>query len=154
MEKLNKILAKRSLNRICLSVFMFIIINNVYGQTTNVMVGHFKGNAKIIVEWCNLDSLIFDLNIDNLRNVTGSIGNAKIIQGKIKTNIFGSTKFIIEAKLKGYIIEKEDIKRRIIKIPFDYVDGKIVGGFGTNGSKFGGKEKMVLSGTDLILTKQ
>ena len=154
MEKLNKILAKRNLKRIYLSVFMFIILSGAYGQTTNEIVGHFKGNAKIIVEWCNLDSLTFDLNLDSLGNITGSIGNAKIIQGKMKTNAFGSTKFIIEAELKGNIIEKEGIKRRIIKIPFDYVSGKIVGGFGTSGSKFGGKERMILSGTDLILTRQ
>jgi hypothetical protein len=154
MEKLNKILAKRNLKRIYLSVFMFIILSRAYGQTTNEIVGHFKGNAKIIVEWCNLDSLTFDLNIDSLGNITGSIGNARIIQGKMKTNTFGSTKFIIEAELEGNIIEKEGIKRRRIKIPFDYVGGKIVGGFGTSGSKFGGKEKMILSGTDLILTRQ
>jgi len=158
MKSLSKItreiLAKRNFNNIYLSVFILIFLGAVSGESTSAIVGHFKGDAKIIVEWCNLDRLAFDITIDDLGNVTGNIGNAKIIQGKMKVNTFGSTKYIIDAELGGYIVEKEGIKRERIKIPFNYTDGKIVGGFGTSGSKVGGKEKMILSGTDLVLIRQ
>ena len=154
MKKLNRILQKGNLMKIFSSVFMLFILSCVSVQPTNEVVGHYEGNAKIIVDWCNLDSLAFDLTIDDLGNVTGNIGDAIIIQGKIKANTYGSTKFIIDAKLEGSIIEKEEIKRESIKIPFDLIDGNIVGGFGTSGSKFGGKEKMILSGSDLVLIRQ
>ncbi len=111
MKKPNNILPGENSIKIYLSALMFVILSGVYGQTTGEMAGHFKGNAKIIVQWCNLDSLTFDLSIDSLGNVTGTVGDAKIVQGKISTNTFGSAKFIINAELAGYIVEDEGIKR-------------------------------------------
>ena len=153
MKRINQSF-ENTLKKISVFVVMFFVFNGVYGQSIKELNGHFIGDAKIIVNWCNLDSLAFDISIDSLGNVTGKIGDAKIIQGKVKTNSFGSTKYIIEAELDGFIIEKEGIKRKSIKIPFDYVGKKLIGGFGTSGSKFGGKEKMILSGTDLVLIRQ
>ena len=154
MEKNKKQFEKSRLKGVLFSVIMFFFLGGAYGQIISELSGHYKGNAKIIVDWCNLDILSFDLNIDKSGNITGKVGDAIIIKGKVEKNRFGSTKFIIEAELDGYIIEKEEIKRKTIKIPFDIIDGKIVGGFGTSGSKIGGKEKMILSGTDLVLVRQ
>ena len=142
------------MKKISILILMFFVYNGVYGQSIKELNGHFTGNAKIIVSWCNLDSLAFEISIDSLGNVTGKIGDSKIIQGKVKTNNFGSTKYIIEAELDGFIIKEEGIKRKSIKIPFDYVEKRLIGGFGTSGSKFGGKEKMILSGSDLVLIQQ
>lgn len=118
-----------------------------------IINGHFKGKADIIVNWSVQKELLFNLNIDSTNKVTGTIGNATITKGTIKKNIFGNTDYIINIDLSGYLIKDEKIKRSSIKIPFNYENGKIIGGFGTNGSKIGGKEDMIMSGTNLVLHK-
>lgn len=60
---------------------MFFFLGGACGQIISELSGHYKGNSKIIVDWCNLD-----------------------------------------------------------KLSFDFIDGKMLGGFGTSGLKFGGKE--------------
>ena len=140
--------------RLFLTFLMAIIFSITYGQEAVDYSGHFTGKAKIIVDWCNLDSLSFDIIIDDEGVVTGNVGDANIIQGKVKKNSFGSTTYIIEAELEGYIVKNEGIKRGSIKVPFDIKKGRIVGGFGTSGSKFGGKENMILSGSGLVLIRQ
>jgi len=133
---------------------MAVILSVTYGQSTTAYSGHFIGKANIIVDWCNLDSLSFDIRIDDVGNVTGSVGDANIIHGKVKKNSFGSTTYIIEAELKGFIVKDEGIKRESIKVPFDIKKGRMVGGFGTSGLKFGGKDNMALSGSGLVLVRQ
>ena len=135
-------------------VLFVFTISCTQGQPTNELKGHFSGKAEIIVSWCKLDSLAFDLFIDDSDIVSGSVGDAKIIKGKVKKNTFGSTKYIIEAELDGYIVKKENIKRKSIKIPFNYIENELIGGFGTSGTKFGEKDKMIMSGMNMILMKQ
>jgi len=118
-----------------------------------IINGHFKGEADIITNWSAQKKLSFNLNIDSNNKITGTIGNATITKGMVKKNIFGDTDYIINIDLSGYLIEKEKIKRASIKIPFNYEKDKIIGGFGTNGSKIGGKEHMIMSGTNLVLHK-
>lgn len=123
-------------------------------QSINILEGHFSGKAKIIVSWCKQDSLAFDLKIDKSGVVSGVIGDANIIRGNVKKNTWGSRNFIIEAELSGYIVGNEKIRRESIHIPFDLVETRLIGGFGTSGSKLGGKERMILSGANLILIRQ
>jgi hypothetical protein len=51
------------------------------------------------------------------------------------------------------IIKKEKIRRESIRVFLDFENPFFVGGFHTSGSKFGGKEKMILSGTNVKLVK-
>lgn len=132
---------------------VFILFSCASVQPNKNIQGHFSGKADIIVSWCKTKSLFFDINIDESGFVNGKIGDAKITKGKLKTNSFSSEKYIIEADLNGFLLENEKIKRKLIKIPFNFSNGKIKGGFATNGSKFGGKDKMIMSGTNLILLK-
>ena len=152
MKPQNKLFVNPYSKGIIFVLFVFTF-SCTQGQPTNELKGHFSGKAEIIVSWCKLDSLAFDLYIDD-SDISGSIGDAKIIEGKVKENTLGSTKYIIEAKLNGYIVKKENIKRESIKIPFNYIENELIGGFGTSGSKFGGKDKMIMSGTNMVLTKQ
>jgi hypothetical protein len=120
--------------------------------------GTWKGEGKIIVAWCEQKQLSFELQIDMDGNVSGEIGNAQILHGKIKlNNIFyrwlGNRKYIIDAKLSNYLIEKEKIRRESIRVFLDFENPFFVGGFHTSGRKFGGKEKMILSGSSLKLDK-
>ncbi len=141
------------LKKILFLIILVLFQNMVFGKTISKLSGYYVGKGEIIVNWCKQDSLLFDIKIDDNNLVTGKIGDAKIIKGKIHGNFFGSTKYIIDATLEGYLIKKENIRRNSIRIPCDFVRNSIVGGFHTSGSKFGGKKSMKLSGTALLLNK-
>jgi hypothetical protein len=90
--------------------------------------------------------------------VLGKIGDAQILNGKIRLNNIvyrwlGNRKYIIDAKLTNYLIKKEKIRRESIRVFLDFENPFFFGGFHTSGSKFGGKEKMILSGTNVKLVK-
>ncbi len=135
-------------------------VQPLYSQTIikEEFIGTWKGEGKIIVAWCEQKHLSFELKIDTNGIVSGKIGDAQILNGKFRLNNFlyrclGNKEFIIDAKLSNYLIEKEKIQRESIQIFFDYKKPFFTGGFHTSGSKFGGKEKMILSGTAVKLGK-
>lgn len=130
------------------------------GQTIidEKFIGTWKGEGKIIVTWCEKKHLSFELQIGTNGIVLGKIGNAQIRNGYLRQNNFlyrwlGNKEFIIDAKLSNYLIKKEKIQRESIRIFLDYNNPFFTGGFHTSGSKFGGKEKMILSGTGVKLGK-
>ena len=121
-------------------------------------IGTWKGEGKIIVAWCKQKQLSFELQVDLDGNVSGKIGDAHIRHGKIRLNNIiyrwlGNREYIIDAKSSNCIIEKEKIKRESIRLFLDFKKPFFTGGFHTSGSKFGGKEKMVLSGSKVKLVK-
>ena len=121
-------------------------------------IGIWKGEGKIIVAWCEQKKLSFELQIDMDGNVSGKIGNALIRHGKIRLNNIvyrwlGNHKYIIDAMLSSFLVEKEKIKRETIRIFLDFERPFLLGGFHTSGNKIGGKEKMVFSGTNLKLQR-
>ena len=121
-------------------------------------IGTWKGEGKIIVTWCEQKQLAIELQIDSDGNVSGKIGDAHIRHGKIRLNNIiyrwlGNKKYIINTKLLNYLIKKEKIKRDSIRIFLDFKKPFLTGGFHTSGSKFGGKEKMIVSGNSVKLVK-
>jgi hypothetical protein len=120
--------------------------------------GHWKGDGKIIVVWCENTHLSFDLHINEHGKVTGTIGDATIDHGRIRHNNIllrwlGNREYVLEAHLLHVLIKEEDIQRESIRLFLDFKSSFLTGGFHTSGSKFGGKETMVLSGTDIKLSK-
>ena len=122
-------------------------------------IGTWKGEGRIIVAWSEQKQLSFDLQLDSEGNVSGKIGDAQIKQGTIRHNniiyrLMGNREYIVDAELSGYIIEKEKVKRDTIRIFLDLEQPFLMGGFHTSGSKFGGKEKMILSGTGVKIERR
>ena len=122
------------------------------------LVGHWKGDGKIIVAWCEATHLSFDLHIDEHGNVTGTIGDATLAHGRIRQNNIilrwlGNREYIIEAHLVHALIQDEGIQRESIRLFLDFNSSLLTGGFHTSGSKFGGKDTMVLSGIEITLSK-
>ena len=114
--------------------------------------------SRMIVSWCEQKQLSFELQIDMDGNVSGEIGDAHIRYGKIRLNEIiyrwmGNKKYLIDAELSNYLIGKEKIKRKSIRIFLDFKKPFLIGGFHTSGGKFSGKEKMILSGSSVKLVK-
>jgi hypothetical protein len=126
------------------------------------MTGHWEGAARIIVSWCSQRQLPVSLDIRPDGSITGKVGDSKLTAGMLARNrswlrrmlnLASDSDYIIRGKIKGPIVASEGIYRSGISIILEFSDGKFVGGIHTSGSKFGGKEKMILSATDLVLTR-
>jgi hypothetical protein len=133
---------------------------------TPAMVGHWEGNARIIVSWCHQKNLAVAVDIHADGNVTGKIGDATLIGGRFEANrgwlgrkLNLATDYIITGKLDGAIVAAEGIARDKIYIPLDLKDITFVGGINTSGSLcvFSSektmKEKMGLSARSLKLVR-
>lgn len=129
-----------------------------WADSKDDFTGTWKGEGRVIVAWCGQKYVSFELQIDADRNVSGKIGDARIRHGTFRRNSrfyrwMGNKEYIIDAKLSDYLVENEKIKRDAIRIFLDFTPPFFTGGFHTSGSKFGGKEKMVFSGSHVKLVK-
>jgi hypothetical protein len=123
------------------------------------LIGKWEGKGKIIVTWCDLDSLKYSLLIHEDNSITGKIGDAIVYNAVVEKRspimtALGNGEYIIEGKLKGNIIEDEKIFRDGFIFMFSLKENKLVGGFHSSGWKIGGKEKMKLTVTDISLKKK
>ncbi len=123
-------------------------------------IGHWKGQAKIIVSWTQQKNLPIDIEIHFDGTVEGEIGDAQLVNGKlvkkslVYTKVFQhETPYRIVGDLQGDIIKIENIQRDSVHISIRVEDGKIDGGLGTSGTKTGNKETMILSATDVSLIR-
>ncbi len=141
--------------------FVFILsgiiffLGFVYSLDLSNFQGHWRGEGKIIVKWCKQKQLKFDFKINDKGKITGKIGDAKIMSGKIYSNFLGvlNRNYVIEVELKGDILKKEKIKRAKMKIMVDVKGDYLVGDFRSSGLKIGDKKSMAITGVDLVLRK-
>jgi hypothetical protein len=130
------------------------------------MVGHWEGNARIIVSWCHQKNLSVKLNIQADGSVSGTVGDAKLTDGRFKSNrgwllrkLNWSCDYIITGGLEGDIVAAEGIKRQRVMIALDYQDGTFKAGADTEGSlcvfssEQTRKEKMALTARPLKLIR-
>ena len=125
-------------------------------------IGHWKGQAKIIVNWTKQKHLPIDIEIKPDGTVTGQVGDSQFKNAVFKLRDWLTRKFnpesnwMIKGDLIDPIIKNENIKREYINLLFDDKlngDGNITGGFHTSGRHIGDKKTMVMSGTAMVLEK-
>lgn len=128
-------------------------------DVTPDMQGKWQGEAKIIVSWCQQDSLKLDINILPSGTVTGTVGDASLQNAYIGLNrgpigalLNLASDYIIVGDLDGAIVAAEAIERSSVKIPLDFIGGRFVGGLHTSGNKIGDETSMILSASDLLLS--
>jgi hypothetical protein len=133
---------------------------------TPAMIGHWEGNARIIVSWCHQTNLPVAVDIHADGSVTGKIGDATLIGGRFEANrgwlgrkLNLASDYIITGKLDGAIVAAEGIARDKIYIPLNLKDNAFVGGINTSGSlcvfssEKTRKEKMGFSARSLKLVR-
>jgi len=125
---------------------------------TPAMVGHWEGNARIVVSWCHQTNLPVTVDIHADGSVIGTVGDAKLTEGRFQQNrgwlgrkLNLATDYIITGNLDGAIVAAEGIAREHVKMPLNFSGGSFKGGVNTSGSMFGGKDKMILSAMSLTL---
>lgn len=134
---------------------LFLCSLSLFALDISKFEGHWIGKGKVIVSWCKKKTLLFDLKIEKNGKITGRIGDAKVVKGKIYSNFLGvlNGDYVIEVELSGFLVKKEKIKRKKMKIMVDLKGDYLVGGFRSSGLKIGDKSSMALTGTDLVLKR-
>ena len=145
------------------TVFVFLVALNL-GAAENIvtpaMVGHWEGNARIIVSWCQQTNLTVVVDIHADGSVTGKIGDATLVAGHFLAHRTWPWRHtIVTGKLDGAMVAAEGIARSAVTMICDFNDGSFTGQIDTNGSLcvFSSektmKEKMALTAVGLKLTR-
>jgi hypothetical protein len=124
------------------------------------MVGAWRGDAQIFVNWTAQRTLPVRITIGADGSVTGTIGDATLRSGRFEANrnsieraLNIKTDWIVVGALEGDVIKAEGIHRDSVKVPLDWIDGHFEGGVNTSGSHFGGKQSMWLAAGHLRLER-
>jgi hypothetical protein len=144
--------------------FLLVLGGNKLSAESNefapATVGHWEGTARIIVTWAKQTQLHVTLKIEADGKVTGRVGDANLTNARLKKNrgwigqnLKVKTDYIVVGELKGPIVAAEGISRSRIKISLNLSAGALAGGIHTSGAKFGGKDQMILSASNLRLTR-
>ena len=148
----------------CLTAIMSLVYpaagSSQSNPTLDSMAGIWCGSARIVVDWTVQKKLGLRLTIDRLGNVTGQVGDAQLTSGRIRVNrgpvgrmLNIKTDYIIVGNLRGPIIAAEGVARSELKIPVNWTGSEFHGSVHTDGSSFGGKARMVLSASGLLLRR-
>ena len=128
--------------------------------TLDSMAGVWCGSARIVVNWTVQKTLGIRVAIDPSGNVTGQVGDALLAAGRLETNrgrvsrmLNIRTDYIIVGRLEGPIITAEGITRSEVKMPLTWAGSEFRGSVHTDGWSFGGKDRMVLSASRLVLRR-
>ena len=128
--------------------------------TLDSIAGVWCGSARIVVNWTVQKRLGVRVWIDPAGNVSGRVGDAQLVGGRLKTNrgaigrmLRVKTDYIIVGSLEGPIIAAEGIRRARVTMPLTWTQSAFEGALHTDGRKFGGKEEMGLTASDLILRR-
>lgn len=125
-------------------------------------VGHWKGQAKIVVNWTKQRQLGIDITINPDGSVIGRIGDSEIKDARfsLKSDFYlkwlkHTQRYIITGQLSGPIIKSEDISRKKLTIGLDITDANTLKGqVGTSGFLFGAKKlNEMLIAHNMVLKK-
>ena len=136
-------------------IIAFLWVSSSFALDLKKFEGHWVGSGKVIVSWCKQKKLNFDIKIDSKGKVSGKIGDAKIKEGKIYSNFLGilNRDYVIEVELEGFVVKKEKIKRKKMRLMVDTKGDYLIGAFRSSGLKIGDKNSMAMTGVDLVLKK-
>lgn len=128
--------------------------------TLDSMTGVWCGSGRIVVDWTVQKNLGLRLTINRSGTVTGQVGDAQLASGRVKANrgpvgrmLNIKTDYMIVGRLEGPIIAAEGVTRSEVKIPLNWTGSEFQGSVHTDGASFGGKQRMVLSASRLVLRR-
>ena len=134
--------------------------SNAPSAVLESMTGHWEGNARIVVNWCEQPSLHVAVDIHLDGSVTGTVGDARLVNARLERNrgwigrkLNLATDYIIRGELDGPVVAAENFVREGVHIPLNFVGGDFSGAVHTTGSKFGGKDRMILTAMSLELKR-
>jgi hypothetical protein len=126
-------------------------------RADSAIVGSWSGQASISVPWTIQRTLPVKLNITGEAGVTGTIGDAPLLDAhvsldsKIARALHLGRKWAVDGRLGGALIQAEGIRRDRVHISLDRQGQTLIGDLQTSGSYEGGPSELVLTANDLVL---
>jgi hypothetical protein len=148
--------------RISLLLATSLLLASPFGASAQVatpsVIGRWSGVADILVDWTTQRTLPINIVIGADDQVTGSIGDATLVNGRLSRNrgwlgraMQVKTDYIIQADLDGLIIRAENIQRDMVQIPFNWRDGRLAGSMNSSGYKIGKVASRILTAKFVLL---
>ena len=145
---------KSSIALLCALVLALAGCNGT-STTPSKPVGRWSGSGDIIVQWAKQQQLPVTLDVAADGTVTGTVGDARLVDGKFVANSLGNREFRVHGKLQGNLIDAEQVRRDEIDILFDHSEDDVLsGGLHSSGSEFGGSKSMKLSVAKMELRRE
>lgn len=126
--------------------------------TTHQVAGEWKGQCKSFPPLTG-GVLTIDLTILPDGKVSGSVGDARIVDGCIRhrsslePRAFNHFEYRIDFKLAGPLSKRDDVTREGGRINLDWSGGDLKGWFVTSGPHLGGPKTIQLHTRDLVLKR-
>ncbi len=125
------------------------------------MIGTWCGDGQIVVNWTNKASIHVRLVIAADGSVSGDVGDAQLTNARISRNrgaigrfLRIKTDYLVSGELHGLVIAAENLHRDMVNLPLNWNGSVFSGSLHTNGSAFGGADRMVLTAFHLHLTRE
>jgi len=117
------------------------------------LVGRWTGDADVIVQWVRQKRLPVTLEVAADASVAGTVGDAKLVDGKFVSR-WPNAGYRVHGRLQGNLIDAENVQRDDVDILFDRTDeGTLSGGVHSSGWEVGGKDRMKLSASNMVLRR-
>ena len=99
------------------------------------LAGAWKGQGEILANWTTTNNLTVNIRIEQDGKVTGTIGDAEIISGRLSvkgiTRVFIHSDYTIAASLRGPLLKADGIVRKDYNLHLS-VEGANLLGFGAS----------------------
>jgi hypothetical protein len=116
------------------------------------MVGRWHGVAEMVTTWTRQRTLVVDIVIAGNDSVTGTVGDAALVQGRFLKNTEAvvsapawKSEYVIVAGLGGPVIRAENIWRMGAQILLDWRDDHFEGGISTSGLRVGTVDRQTVA---------
>ena len=123
------------------------------------VVGSWSGQAPITVSWTVQRTLTVRLDIEDDGSVTGAIGDARLLDGRIYPEnrvvraIGLARQYAIEGKLNGCLIRAEGVLRDRVHLSLDRSEQTLTGDLRTSGSYEGRPSDLILTAKGIVLRR-
>ena len=128
-------------------------------RADSAVVGSWEGQAPITVSWTAQRELTVRLDIEEDGSVIGTIGDARLLDGRIYTEsrlvhaLHLAHRYAIEGRLNGCLIRAEGILRERVRLSLDRSGETLVGDLQTSGSYEGRPSDLILTAKGLVLRR-
>ena len=128
-------------------------------RADSAVVGSWSGQAPITVPWTVQRTLAVRLDIKEDGSVTGAIGDARLLDGRIYPEnrvvraIGLARQYAIDGKLNGCLIRAEGVLRDRVHLSLDRSEQTLAGDLRTSGSYDGRPSDLIVTAKGIVLRR-
>ena len=128
-------------------------------RADSALVGTWTGQAPITVPWTVQRTLALRLDIKEDNGVTGTIGDAQLLEGRIYNEspvvraLRLGREYVLDGRLNGCVIRSEGVFRERVRLSLDWSGRTLTGDLQTSGTYEGRPSDLILTAKGLVLQR-